>query len=880
MGLEQGATFGQYEVVSPLGAGAMGIVWRAIDTQLGREVALKVLPDDIAPGSDRHARFEREAKVLASLNHPNLATLYGVEHMDTDQGVSHVLVMELVEGEGLDERIARGALPLDEAAAIALQVAAGLGAAHDHGIVHRDLKPANVRLRPDGVAKVLDFGLAKVWHDGDPSQEASSSPTVSMHRSLVGAVIGTTAYMAPEQARGRAVDHRTDIWAFGCLLFEMLTGRSAFDGDTVSDVIADILKDEPRWALLPAGLDPVMHRIMRRCLAKDPQQRYHHLGDIRLELLDTLNGETDITPVVSGEQSRRRRVLPLALAGLALVLLATVLLVALRRPPPRQLPTFRPLTFRSSHVSSARFAHDDQTVIFGMATSDHPLSLYSTRVGSIESRRLDLPDADVLGIASDDRMLIILGRHREGTWVSVGTLAEADLAGGAPRPLLERANDGAIAPDGSAIAVVHEVGPVEQLEYPLGHVLFTTHGWISHVSISPDGRQVAFLHHPFYGDDRGLPMLVRPGEEPVALAPRSPNSLQGLAWSPDGTAVWYTEYVFGEGGVIWSARPGKAPVALLRSPVSMRLQDVAQDGRTLLIASDTRAEIIGRLAGHDTERRYEGWNDDSIDAISADGQMFAGNQQQRSVDGEYSAFVRSADGSPPVIVGQGHVLGMTANGRWVFLQRMTRDRNRVTIIPTQAGSPCTIDLGDVVPVTTVISLLTSSLDSRRVAFIGEAGDGGLRAYVLDLEFLTDDPTETRAGGIVPVEARPIGPVGVTGAILSPDGTRIAARAADGVVSIFPVDGSAPTPVPGLAPGEVPLQWTRDGRSLLVWNRVFPAAIDRVAISDGHRDRQRDIMPDNPAGVLYGQIILAPGGEYYIYRIRRDLNTLFAAEGIR
>ena len=275
-----GQRLGSFEVSAVLGEGGMGEVWRATDTALGREVALKVLPESFADDPERHARFEREARVLGSLNHPNIATLYGLEHLD---GI-HVLVMELVEGEGLDELMARGPVAVDDAVQIALQIARALEAAHEAGIVHRDLKPANVRIRPDGTVKVLDFGLAKAWETTSGDSSLSLSPTITSHHTRAGVILGTAAYMSPEQARGKQVDRRADIWAFGVVLWEMLTGRRMFDGETVTDVIAAVITREPDWNALPDGTPRVLRRLLSRCLRKDPRTRQPDIASVRLEL--------------------------------------------------------------------------------------------------------------------------------------------------------------------------------------------------------------------------------------------------------------------------------------------------------------------------------------------------------------------------------------------------------------------------------------------------------------------------------------------------------------------------------------------------------------------------------------------------------------------
>ena len=218
-------------------------------------------------------------------------------------------------------------------------------------------------------------------------------------------------------------------------------------------------------------------------------------------------------------------------------------------------------------------------------------------------------------------------------------------------------------------------------------MLFETHGWISHVRIAPDGYRVAFLHHPYYGDDRGLVVMVEADGVVTELTEEVPDSLQGLAWSPDGRSIWFSAFVFGQGGVLWSVHPGDRPVERLRSPVSLRLQDLGRDGRALIVAGDTRAEIAGLLAGQTEERRYEGWNDDSIGGLADDGTMFAGNMQVATVDGEYAAFARRADGSPPIRIGYGDVFGMSPDARWVFARNMTSDRQKLIMLPTGAGEP-------------------------------------------------------------------------------------------------------------------------------------------------------------------------------------------------
>jgi eukaryotic-like serine/threonine-protein kinase len=349
MGLASNTKLGAYEILAPLGAGGMGEVYRGRDSKLGRDVALKILPEAFATDPDRMARFQREAQVLAALNHPNIAAIYGLEESD---GV-RALVMELVEGPTLAERISRAQpltrpasggrpsppgrtagreggrpsrLPLDESLLIAKQVAEALESAHERGVIHRDLKPANIKITPEGVVKVLDFGLAKALDpNGRISSDDSNSPTVTLAPTGAGVILGTAPYMSPEQARGKAVDRRADIWSFGCVLFEMLTGQRLFEGETVSDTLAAVLKLEPDWDKLPAETPDSIRDLVRKCLIKDPKQRLRDIGDARIAIEETIAGvradgvrgrERPGSRASQGERRSSLRLLPWAAARL------------------------------------------------------------------------------------------------------------------------------------------------------------------------------------------------------------------------------------------------------------------------------------------------------------------------------------------------------------------------------------------------------------------------------------------------------------------------------------------------------------------------------------------------------------------------------------
>jgi serine/threonine protein kinase len=332
--LTPGTLLGAYEVGVQIGAGGMGEVYRARDTRLHRDVALKVLPQAFAADPERLARFKREAQLLASLSHPNIGAIYGLEELAS----SSALVLELVEGPTLADHIASGPLPLDEAFSIATQVADALEAAHELGIVHRDLKPANIKLRPDGTVKVLDFGLAKALETAPSSTTVDNSPTItSPAMTQAGIILGTAAYMSPEQAKGLAADRRSDIWAFGVVVFEMLTARRAFGGEDVHDILAAVLRAEPEWSALPSNTPRSIRRLMRRCLQKDRRRRLQHIGDARLELADGDDSESP-APVVS--VAARRQLWPIVVAAVSVA--AVVAFAAwMMKPAPLERPVTR-----------------------------------------------------------------------------------------------------------------------------------------------------------------------------------------------------------------------------------------------------------------------------------------------------------------------------------------------------------------------------------------------------------------------------------------------------------------------------------------------------------------------------------------------------------
>jgi serine/threonine protein kinase/Tol biopolymer transport system component len=415
-----GRHLGAYQVQARLGAGGMGEVYRARDTKLERDVAIKILPPAFTSDPERLARFEREARMLAALNHPNIGSIYGLEDAD---GI-RALVLELVDGETLADRIARGPLPLKDALAVARQIADALDAAHERGIVHRDLKPSNVALTRDGTVKVLDFGLAKASADGS-SPDLTNSPTITVDRTRDGTILGTPAYMSPEQARGQAVDKRTDIWAFGCVLYEMLTGRVAFPGKTIPDTLAGVLEREPDWALLPATTPPVIHRLLRRCLEKSTKRRVRDIGDAAIDFSDAATSPANITePRTRASRWIWGLASGLVAAGIAL----GWTIVLLRQPPVVENRTVRltvnpPAGTEFGEDTGAAMSPDGRMLAF-VTGSSSTTKLWVRPLNSLSARELPGTDAATFPFWSPD--------SRSLGFFAAGKLKRVDVAGGLP----------------------------------------------------------------------------------------------------------------------------------------------------------------------------------------------------------------------------------------------------------------------------------------------------------------------------------------------------------------------------------------------------------------------------------------------------------------
>ncbi len=856
MGLSRGDRVGPYEVLGPLGAGGMGEVYRARDPRLGRDVAIKILPASLANDTERLRRFELEARSAGTLNHPNILAIHDI---GSHQGAPY-LVSELLEGESLRERIARGPLSSRKAIDFSVQIARGLSAAHAKGIVHRDLKPDNLFVTKDGYIRILDFGLAKLT--GTRTRATGQTATAQLPLETVpGMVLGTAGYMSPEQVRGLEVDHRTDIFALGAILFEMLSGRRAFAGGTPADTMSAILTSEPPELVASgAGIPPGLDRIVRHCLEKDPGDRFQSAHDLEFDLLSL--------SVVSTTAHRPVRRLPRRILVQALVLLLTCAVVGSaafllgRRSGSTPAPRLQQLTFRKGYIFSGRFARDGQTIAYGAAWDAGPVRLFQTRVGSVESRDLDLPSADILAVTTTDEMALMLGRHFVRPWETSGTLARMPLAGGTPRAILEGVSDADLSLDGSAFAVIRRVDGQQRLEYPTGTVLATATGTVDTVRISPDGKRVAFLDHPIPLDDRGYVAVVERGGKARRLSTEWAG-LSGLAWHPTTGELWFGATRAGENyGILAVSLEGRER-SVLSVPADVRVLDISTDGK-VLVARDTRkAEITCMLPGQAKERDLSWYQDDDIGGISADGRTAAFYTFGPGSGPNYAAYVGAADGSSYFRLGEGTAFGITPDGKWVLGQLPTTG-NVVTLWPTGAGEPRRLELDSFESVWFGDHCSFTS-DGSRVAFRGTPKGKGEGVWVLDLG----------SAEVHEVVGRP-----AASCLISPDGSRVAVLDTTGSLQLYSTSGGPLSPVPSLYQGEEPVEWKADSRTLYVWDQRFPARVFGVDVTTGQRAILREVAPADLAGIYWGRVLMTQDASTFLTRTRRLLSDLYVVEGLR
>ncbi len=855
--MEAGTVLGPYEILGRLGAGGMGEVYAALDTRLQRKVAVKVLPAAVVGDAESLRRFEHEARAIGALSHPNILAVYDIG----SHGGVPFMITELLEGEDLRTRLRGGPLPVRKAVEIGVQIARGLAAAHERGLVHRDLKPENLFLTSDGLVKILDFGLAKLAR-GATGELAGSQLATAPVVTTPGTVMGTVGYMAPEQLRGLPVDHRADIFAFGAVLFEMLTGRRAFAGETMADTITAILReDPPELATLCRNVPVGVEQVVRRCLEKEPEERFQSARDLAFAL-EGMALTSGVAPSRALPRLDRRRWLLLAAAAVVgLVGMAGAYLVGRAASRPG-VPTFQQLTFRRGTIAAARFAPDGNTVYYTASWDGMPSEVFATHLDSRESQPLGLRKARILAAGPGELAVMLLGAGGP-----MGTVAIAPLGTGAPRPVAENVYDADRDPASGELAIVHEVEGKARLEFPVGRELFTAEGWMQDPRIAPGGRRVAVIHHPVFGDTRGRVVIVEPTSSRVVRSSEW-KDIGGLAWARDGKAVWFAATSRGADRALRVMTIGGRERLAVQAPGRLLLHDLATDGKVLASRSLARREVRGVLPGSEGERDFTWLDGTYVADLASDGSVILFGESAEGGGPAYSVFLREADGSPPVRLGDGLALALSPDRRWALTLQPGTEPSLV-VVPTGAGQPITLPRGALVR----YHWACFFPDGRRLLVLGNEPERGTRMYVQEL------PQGT---------PRAVGPEGVIAFrwnAITPDGTAVAAgcpRGVDAAVCLIPFAGGSPQPLGGLPPGSQPIRWSADGRYLFVRGPrgELPVRITRYDTVRQTVARWLEVGPVDRAGVsTVSDVFLSADGRSYLFHYQRTLADLFLITGV-
>jgi len=898
---------GPYRIVSLLGEGGMGAVYRAKDTRLGRDVAVKILTALTLSDQERVQRFEQEARATGMLNHPNLLTIYDVGN----EGGTAYIVSELLEGETLRERLERGPLAIRRAVDAALQVANGLAAAHEKGVIHRDLKPDNIFLTRDGRAKILDFGIAKLSaksDDGGIFQQAATEP---------GMVLGTVGYMSPEQVRGEPVDTRSDIFAFGAILYEMLTGVRAFKRNSSIETLSAILKeDPPDLAESLPNVPPALERLSRRCLEKDRERRFQSARDLafNLETMSSMSAPgggtfsnvsnpmaahagphsttmrvppdsdarrtsaTGVRPATSAMPAtariparqptlaipRPRRVSPFLLTLLFIVAVGGAgfggWYLATREMKEAAPPevVFHRMTFRRGEVRSARFGPDGDSIVYSAAWDGNPSEVFVANRQSPEARPLGVQDADVLAVSKSTELAVLLRRDR---LTNLGTLARVPLAGGTPREVAEQVLQADWSPDGENLTVIRGGNGKFRIESPIGRVRYETAHTLRDVRVAADGR-IAFIES--YTGKNDVSILEPKAAKPVSVARGWGHGATGLAWAPGGKEIWITGTDTAEPPAMYAVNIDTGETRLVsRLTGSMRLYDISA-GHVLLFNGMWRAALEVQAPGESTERDLSWLDWSNLADLSRDGRTILFNETREGGGAASAMYLRRLDAPTPVRIGDGWGDAISPDGKYV----LGHSGAKLVVVPTGSGEARELKAdGAFDPGAAWLP------DGRRVVVAGALPNKGYQLFVID----------TLDESVKPVSPEHIWGDAYRPFAVSPDGHYVAGMTKQQTIALYPVDANAePSIVPGIEPGEVPITWSADGASLFVFRpTALPAQVTRVTLATGARVPWKQFSPTDPAGVYkIAPICITPDGTAYAYDALRMLGDLYVADGLK
>jgi Tol biopolymer transport system component len=845
MALSPGDRLGPYEVVEFLGEGGMGQVYRARDPRIGRDVAIKVLrASGVNPANI--AAVTREARAAGGLNHPNILAVYDVA---TEGDVPYV-VEEFLEGETLRSRLDRGMLPFRKAIDYGIQIAQALGSAHAKNIWHRDVKPANVFITKDGHLKLLDFGLAKIV-----DSESTVTMSTGVDESHSGRIVGTAGYMSPEQVRGLPIDHRTDIFALGAVLYEMFTGARAFKRPSTVETMNAVLNEDPIDPVtINTSLHPGAAALVRRCLEKDREERFQSARDLVFALQQLREPSSGSLP--PGRRPPPRLTITLAALVTALILLATALVTLLTQTEGEA--SFQPLTFTRGRIGGARFAADGQAVVYSEARQGSAL-LRIARIDladSPASRDLEYAaGSDILAAKTGELALSLRRRFLIGERF-VGTLALVP-SGGSPHEVAENVEDADWDPAGRQLAMARSNGTAagtSWLEYG-GRTLHKTSGSIRFVRFSRDGRRIAFLEDESGRGVGGVVSVIDVTSGNVSVLTNRWASIRGLAWSPTGDELWFTAGGAATNRALRAVTLSGRQRLIREAPGAMTLWDVARDGRLLLTRDEERQAIVGQPPGETTERELSWFDSSAIADLSADGRWLLFGDR-------FGIYLRPTDGAPATrVASDGFADDLSPDGKTILVT--SESRRQVSLVPTGPGEPRILEPHG-------IELYGGALwlpDGRRILVTARESGKGPRSYIQD-----------REGGA----PQPLTPEGTRALSISADGLWVAAVDADDAISLWPVGGGAPRVVKGSEAGDRPIAWSADGRALWLFRRgEVPTRVDRLDIITGRREPWKTLLPPDSAGVYsIIEFRVTPTGHSYFYTYIRLLSQLFLVTGMK
>lgn len=866
MALASGMKLGPYEVHSLVGSGGMGEVYRARDSRLQREVAIKILSSTLARDEDRLRRFEQEARAVAALNHPNLLTVFDVGTLpssDEEKAGSPFIVSELLEGTTLRQRLSDGPIGQRKVLEYAVQIANGLAAAHERGIIHRDIKPENIFITKDDRVKILDFGLAKLTQADFESH--TSLPTVTSATEL-GLVMGTMGYMSPEQLRGKKVDARSDIFSFGAVLYEMLAQKKAFHGETGADVSSAILHQQPpELAVTNQEVSSALDHIVHHCLEKDPLLRFQSARDLAFHLgeLREARSSTTARAIVEDERptlSRRTVFATIGTIGLLLAVTATWIIArsTFRTTPPK----YSQLTYQQGYVFSARFLPDGKNFICACRWgSDAQAYLYSGTVGEQVMRSLGVAVESLASVSAQGELLVIQNMHQIGPgYVRIGTLSRMPMSGGAPRPLLDDVQYADWAPGADDFLIVrfnaqrHEY----RLEYPKGKVLYATAGWISDPRFSRDGKQIAFLDHPLFGDDAGsVAVIDLTGHKRTVSSDYA--SVQKLTWSPDGSEIWFSGVKNGVHRSLYATTLSGHERPLVFMPGHVDIEDALPSGQALLNVTADRRVIEVVTADHPEARDFT-WMDWAYGMrFSADGKSILFGDQHSG--DSYGTFLRNLDGSPAVRLGDGDPVDLSADGKWA-LSRLPSTPSQLELLPTGTGEARQLTHSK------IDHIGARWMPDGRIACNCNEPGHPERVYLIDM-----NGAETA-----------VTPEGVTLVAITPDGKELLVWNSNAKrYEMFPLNGEAVHALSWLDKDDLPQDFTADGKVILVRRVVSPMEVDVLGVEVGTGKRSllhRVMLPGVPAINNGLNAIVSREGKSYAFQYHPSNSTEYLAEGIR